>query len=118
MRTAGPSSANMHESPAGVAQLAEQPSCKRQVSGSNPLTGSQLDCCYSNNSVRIRGTVRGTDVISAGYSAAMPRAVKGHTEQLTAVPPQPVTGVTAAEAAAELADAGDSQLRAEVRPGL
>jgi hypothetical protein len=48
----------------------------------------------------------------------MPRAVKGHTEQLTAVPPQPVTGVTAAEAAAELADAGDSQLRAEVRPGL
>ncbi len=27
--------------PAGVAQLAEQPSCKRQVSGSNPLTGSQ-----------------------------------------------------------------------------
>jgi hypothetical protein len=26
--------------PAGVAQLAEQPSCKRQVSGSNPLTGS------------------------------------------------------------------------------
>jgi hypothetical protein len=30
----------MHESPAGVAQLAEQPSCKRQVSGSNPLTGS------------------------------------------------------------------------------
>jgi hypothetical protein len=28
------------ESPAGVAQLAEQPSCKRQVSGSIPLTGS------------------------------------------------------------------------------
>jgi hypothetical protein len=26
--------------PAGVAQLAEQPSCKRQVSGSIPLTGS------------------------------------------------------------------------------
>jgi hypothetical protein len=32
----------MHESPAGVAQLAEQPSCKRQVIGSNPFTGSQL----------------------------------------------------------------------------
>ena len=31
------------ESPAGVAQSAEQPSCKRQVSGSNPLTGSQVD---------------------------------------------------------------------------
>ena len=29
------------ESPAGVAQQAEQPSCKRQVSGSNPLTGSR-----------------------------------------------------------------------------
>ena len=27
---------------AGVAQLAEQPSCKRQVSGSNPLTGSTV----------------------------------------------------------------------------
>ena len=32
------------ESPAGVAQLAEQPSCKRQVSGSNPLTGSTPRC--------------------------------------------------------------------------
>ncbi len=35
---------------AGVAQQAEQPSCKRQVSGSNPLTGSQrysrLTCAY------------------------------------------------------------------------
>src|ERR1022692_4724702 len=31
MRTAGPSSANMHEVPAGVAQLAEQPSCKREL---------------------------------------------------------------------------------------
>jgi len=36
----------------------------------------------------------------------------------TAVPPQPVAAVTAAEAAAELADAGDGQLRAEARPGL
>ena len=33
------------ESPAGVAQSAEQPSCKRQVSGSNPLTGSQVKPC-------------------------------------------------------------------------
>jgi hypothetical protein len=39
-RTSGPGSATMHQVPAGVAQLAEQPSCKRQVSGSNPLTGS------------------------------------------------------------------------------
>ncbi len=30
------------ESPAGVAQQAEQPSCKRQASGSIPLTGSQV----------------------------------------------------------------------------
>jgi hypothetical protein len=42
MRMSGAGSATMHESPAGVAQLAEQPSCKRQVSGSIPLTGSQL----------------------------------------------------------------------------
>jgi hypothetical protein len=42
MRTSGPGSASMHEVPAGVAQLAERPSCKRQVSGSIPLTGSQV----------------------------------------------------------------------------
>jgi hypothetical protein len=36
-----PGSATMHQVPAGVAQQAEQPSCKRQVSGSTPLTGSQ-----------------------------------------------------------------------------
>ena len=42
MRTSGPGSATMFAVPAGVAQLAEQPSCKRQVSGSNPLTGSQV----------------------------------------------------------------------------
>jgi hypothetical protein len=32
----------MQTFPAGVAQLAERPSCKRQVSGSIPLTGSQV----------------------------------------------------------------------------
>src|ERR1700745_4183444 len=32
----------MQRVPAGVAQLAERPSCKRQVSGSIPLTGSQV----------------------------------------------------------------------------
>jgi hypothetical protein len=31
----------MHTPRAGVAQLAEQPSCKRQAIGSNPITGSQ-----------------------------------------------------------------------------
>src|SRR5450755_3773653 len=60
MRTAGPSSANMHEVPAGVAQLAEQPSCKRQVSGSNPLTGSgkirhMLRCVREVDPLRARG---------------------------------------------------------------
>jgi putative transposase len=35
-----------------------------------------------------------------------------------AVPPQRVTAVTAAQAAAELAGAGDTTLRAEARPGL
>src|SRR5260370_20893840 len=38
-------SASMHEVPAGVAQQAEQPSCKRQVSGSTPLTGSAPPGC-------------------------------------------------------------------------
>ena len=41
--TSGPGWATMHRVPAGVAQSAEQPSCKRQVSGSNPLTGSQVE---------------------------------------------------------------------------
>ncbi len=36
------------ESPAGVAQQAEQPSCKRQVSGSNPLTGSRSEGVRAN----------------------------------------------------------------------
>jgi hypothetical protein len=53
MRTSGPGSATMFAVPAGVAQLAEQPSCKRQVSGSNPLTGSQVRevlalCCLGS----------------------------------------------------------------------
>jgi hypothetical protein len=38
----------MHRVRAGVAQLAEQPSCKRQVSGSNPLTGSQASITCTN----------------------------------------------------------------------
>ena len=41
MRTSASGWATMHRVPAGVAQSAEQPSCKRQASGSNPLTGSQ-----------------------------------------------------------------------------
>ena len=42
MRTSALWWATMQRVPAGVAQSAEQPSCKRQVSGSNPLTGSQV----------------------------------------------------------------------------
>jgi 23S rRNA (guanosine2251-2'-O)-methyltransferase len=45
--------------PAGVAQLAEQPSCKRQVSGSNPLTGSQLTRGMRPVVTPVRGPVRG-----------------------------------------------------------
>ena len=37
------------ESHAGVAQQAEQPSCKRQVSGSNPLTGSRRSSRFSGD---------------------------------------------------------------------
>ena len=48
----------MLRAPAGVAQLAEQPSCKRQVSGSNPLTGSQVRGSLSNGIVRSCGTDR------------------------------------------------------------
>jgi hypothetical protein len=43
MRTSGHGSATMQQVPAGVAQLAERPSCKRQVSGSIPLTGSSSE---------------------------------------------------------------------------
>ena len=51
------------ESPAGVAQLAEQPSCKRQVSGSNPLTGSQVSTACTNSR-------SDTDSVCAAKSAA------------------------------------------------
>jgi DNA-binding transcriptional MocR family regulator len=45
---------------AGVAQLAEQPSCKRQASGSNPLTGSQVSdgAQASRTPLRRRGGAR------------------------------------------------------------
>jgi hypothetical protein len=45
-------------SPAGVAQLAEQPSCKRQVSGSIPLTGSQVRCGFLDHRRRAVGNVQ------------------------------------------------------------
>ena len=51
----------MQRVPAGVAQSAEQPSCKRQVSGSNPLTGSTFPGCLQAlspaDSCRRRGDV-------------------------------------------------------------
>jgi hypothetical protein len=49
------------ESPAGVAQSAEQPSCKRQASGSNPLTGSQPKCGFTN--------LRSSSAHSPGFGA-------------------------------------------------
>jgi hypothetical protein len=52
----------MLQVPAGVAQLAEQPSCKRQVSGSNPLTGSRKSgtCLHcSRKSIRYMREAQG-----------------------------------------------------------
>ena len=70
------------ESPAGVAQQAEQPSCKRQVSGSNPLTGSQFRGCMYPLRPPLRGTIRGTNVGPRRYPHVMPRVAKGYIEQL------------------------------------
>ena len=41
LRTPGRGSATIQRVPAGVAQLAEQPSCKRQVTSSILVTGSR-----------------------------------------------------------------------------
>ena len=41
-------------SPAGVAQMAEQPPCKRQVSGSIPLTGSTVPGVHGPSHLRFR----------------------------------------------------------------
>jgi hypothetical protein len=57
----------MQRAPAGVAQQAEQPSCKRQVSGSNPLTGSQVRMAMDP----LRVSVRGTSVAGQGCLAAL-----------------------------------------------
>jgi hypothetical protein len=52
-------------------------SCKRQVSGSNPLTGSQF-----SRGVGLASTlVRGTNVPDRDYPAVVPRVAKGHIEQ-------------------------------------
>ena len=44
----GTRAAMARRSPAGVAQLAEHPPCKRTVSGSNPLTGSHQAASVSS----------------------------------------------------------------------
>ena len=67
---------------AGVAQQAEQPSCKRQVSGSNPLTGSQFRGVNAPLGRPFRGTSRGTNVSDRAYPDVMPRVAKGYIEQL------------------------------------
>src|ERR1700735_3087772 len=46
MRTSGLVRLRCSKSHAGVAQLAERPSCKRQVSGSTPLTGSTTSAVH------------------------------------------------------------------------
>jgi hypothetical protein len=54
MRTSGPGSATMLGVPAGVAQLAEQPSCKRQVTSSILVTGSLVLKASHNRYLRKR----------------------------------------------------------------
>jgi hypothetical protein len=51
-----PGPATMHTSRAGVAQLAEQPSCKRQGAGSIPATGSAVQAGFLEILVRLRVT--------------------------------------------------------------
>ena len=64
--------ATMLRVPAGVAQLAEQPSCKRQVSGSNPLTGSQV----RGGKYPLCVSARGTNVTGRAYPALVPRVAR------------------------------------------
>jgi uncharacterized protein (UPF0548 family) len=89
---------------AGVAQLAERPSCKRQVSGSIPLTGSQVkfsEVC-SENAMRLDSLPAGTrdrlakarftygevgataGQLPAGYRHLARRAVVGQGHQVFA----------------------------------
>jgi hypothetical protein len=53
----------MQQVRAGVAQQAEQPSCKRQASGSNPLTGSQVRKGFSLASTQPVERVSRTEAI-------------------------------------------------------
>jgi hypothetical protein len=53
-------------------------SCKRQVSGSNPLTGSQ----FSSGIDLTSSPIRGTNNADAGYPPVMSRVAKGHIKQL------------------------------------
>src|SRR5215813_2264146 len=57
IRMSTPEWVTMQRVPAGVAQSAEQPSCKRQVSGSNPLTGSTFPgtCKPSHLQIHVGG---------------------------------------------------------------
>jgi hypothetical protein len=53
-----------------------------QVSGSIPLTGSQVNDGFTASSRRLRGTGRGTNVRQAVYHALMSREPTGHIERL------------------------------------
>ena len=69
------------QSPAGVAQQAEQPSCKRQASGSIPLTGSQVRGVFALFMPQCVERFVGR-MSMAGSILMMPRVAKGHIEQL------------------------------------
>ncbi len=78
----------MHQVPAGVAQQAEQPSCKRQVSGSTPLTGSEsgwsvyfatVMFAAGSDILLLAGQAgRGAGNISGRHPALFPAAAAGH----------------------------------------
>ena len=88
----------MQRVPAGVAQSAEQPSCKRQASGSNPLTGSRSQADYLRRRIRQRSWPRTTGRLRGRHEREMTNdkreiSVRGGHE------PAPSTRRTAALAA-------------------
>jgi integrase len=70
---------------AGVAQQAEQPSCKRQASGSNPLTGSQVRGYFDFIRSRLvdrfveRMTHAASQLLAGGFDLRNTAARLGHS---------------------------------------
>jgi hypothetical protein len=79
------------KSPAGVAQQAEQPSCKRQVSGSTPLTGSAPPEIRMPSHLRRCASER-SDMSASDMSASDMSAVKRPDSKVLTRNPQPGPG--------------------------